>query len=842
MSVQLYAYDDSGVRHEINLYDEEPIKITISAENIQDVVQVDSSYSRAFRIPGNQNNSALFSWWYEVNTVDFDITQKRIAEIYVDGLLYRKGHIRVEAAYLNGDTDNVELEVVFYGETKDFSTQVGEGFLDGLDTSDVNHGYDLAALQASWLPRTDPGVLVGGVVRYILADRGYTYDETGAILQDSEIAFDNLGTAHNKGFYKNSHPLPLNQFTPIVQTKYLIDKIFAETDYSYSADSVFNEDWFKELYTDGLPSASPFIEQYNSDIEYNIPFPLNFVQNTERVIPYQRLVSDPSFSYNRTQGIYTAQADDTSITITASLSYAVSLQLPVANATFEMFLKKNGNPVPIATYSNTNFGGVSGLATISWTGPVTAGDTFRISAKASSVWPISIAVASSGTLEVNGTATSMKVNRLLKPDVKKIDFLKSILTKFRLVMVPSKYDDKTFIIKPWVNYIGSGDQFDWTHKLDETKDTILQPLFYDQAATVVFQDQVDEDSVNQFYFNSNDYVYGRLIFDSENDLLQGTNTITTIFAPTPVDQAEGAVDDSNFIIPFFSRHGDDFSDHGHIQHLPIKVRPRLLFWNGLTAIDATEGWHYTDGATTVHNTTDYPRATDVSVLPTTATTLNLNWFKEYAFYDIDRTPEIGLLGESVYTRYWDYYIRSLYSPSARKMTAYFTIDSQDLKDLTFDDAIFIKNSWWRVLKIYDAPLTDIATVKVDLIKLLEFPGSQSGIIGDGVYGDSGQDWGPTSGTSGGNWGGSSSGTSGTGGSTSGSSGLDTRYYELYDCSGEGLPIIASFTGSVQPTIGYVCNVAGAPYAEKCYTIVRMVQGPAVTTILQTFATCAECQL
>jgi len=143
-------------------------------------------------------------------------------------------------------------------------------------------------------------------------------------------------------------------------------------------------------------------------------------------------------------------------------------------------------------------------------------------------------------------------------------------------------------------------------------------------------------------------------------------------------------------------------------------KARLLWWNGLAPQGVMEDWYYTDGVTDVHNTTDYPRMTPYSIFPTTVDTINLNWFRETPLF-------VGPnLGQSVYERYWNVYIQQLYSPLARIMTAYFNIDAQDLYNLSFDDVIFIKNSYWRVLKVYDAPLTETAVVKVDLVKLLAY--------------------------------------------------------------------------------------------------------------------------
>ena len=128
--IQIYVYDDAGDKYELDLYETEPLKLTLSIEDIVDLPRVNSAFSQSFRIPATQNNSQVFKWWYEVNTVDFDVTRKVVAEIHVDGLFYKSGHIRIEAAYLNEETSQVDLEIVFFGETRDFASQIGEITLD----------------------------------------------------------------------------------------------------------------------------------------------------------------------------------------------------------------------------------------------------------------------------------------------------------------------------------------------------------------------------------------------------------------------------------------------------------------------------------------------------------------------------------------------------------------------------------------------------------------------------------------------------------------------------------------------------------------------------------------
>ena len=117
----------------------------------------------------------------------------------------------------------------------------------------------------------------------------------------------------------------------------------------------------------------------------------------------------------------------------------------------------------------------------------------------------------------------------------------------------------------------------------------------------------------------------------------------------------------------------------------------------------------------------YPAASYLSDIPTITSTLNLNWEKKTGYFQGGGGP-VATNGEDVYQRYWLQYILNVYSKDARKMTAYFNLDSEDMRALSFDDTIWIKDSYWRIQKVYDAPLGEIATVKVELIKLIESTG------------------------------------------------------------------------------------------------------------------------
>ena len=381
-------------------------------------------------------------------------------------------------------------------------------------------------------------------------------------------------------------------------------------------------------------------------------------------------------------------------------------------------------------------------------------------------------------------------------------------------MVPNPDNEFEFIVKPWKNYIGSGDRLDWTEKLDLSKTVQLKPIFFEQSQLINFTDQPDEDMRNKPFQERENRTYGALQFDSQNDLLVDTKTIDTVFAPTPVDKVLGFDVASEFVIPYLAKEGTELADHGHLEILPIKPKPRLLFYNGLAAQGANEDWYYTDGTTDIHNTTNYPRFTPYSVFPTTAATINLNWFRETPYFTGPND------GKSVYEEYWNQYIQELYSKDARVMTAYFNLDSQDMRILSFDDLIFIKNAYWRILKVYDAPLAEVATVKVDLVKILDTvtfansgnPTPSGGGIDDVVVTG--------------------------GGGTPGSSTL--RLYALQSCVNPGDFVYAYYQSATALTAGQSVTCSGVTHAGICYEVIDITTQPPTTAILDVFPDCLSC--
>lgn len=723
MNVTLYAYEGTE-RYELDLYSEEPIKITQSAEEITDPTQINSLFTRQFRIPATGPNSRFFKYWYVAGVADFDITQKVTAEIHVDGILYRTGQLRLQAVYINGSTDHIDLEVVFLGETRDFASQLGELNMSDLNLNDTAHVLSLDNIEDSWLDPSDPNLLVDGKVRWIVADRGNDY-ENGVMLPVPNASNPSeVSNGNTYSFTDAATPLHVSQFTPIVNVKYLIDKIFARTDYNYTSDSIFNDDLFAEyLYVDGIGIGIPFTP--NSDARFNVQVqdiePPTTPDDTIIIIngtpiPFDIINLNNSNAYNTQTYKFVAPVDGNYTFAWEVMGNAENDGNPgQPEPEAELILIKNGTTLD----NDGTQTGVEGILNFFFqntkTAALVAGDEVWI---IMNFYDIDFTpLISSGTFECTLSPILVTPTDMMKTDLKMIDWLKSILTRFRLVMVPSLNDPLKFIIKPWKDYIASGNNFDWTRKLDYSKDIKIEPLFFNQAATIKFKDQEDGDIVNKLHQDTFSEVYGEREFISNNELLSQNKEIKTEFAPTPVDRLRGAAAGTNFIVPVFAQFGNGETTTGDGREItPLDIKQRLLYWNGLR--NGGKTIYYSDGVVS-RNSNVYPFASYLSEVPTTSTTLNLNWKIMFAYFQLSGGPQ-GETGQSVFDIYWNSYIENIYSPDARLLTAYFNLTSEDLRNLTFDDVIFIKDSYWRLQKMYDAPLGEVATVKCELVKLLDY--------------------------------------------------------------------------------------------------------------------------
>ena len=828
--IQLFAYDENGLRHELDTYKDEPILLNMAIEDIEDIQRIEAVFSRTFRLPATNRNSRFFKWWFQSGAIDFDITKIVTAEIHIDGIFFKSGQLRLQAAYRNEDTKLVDIEVAFIGETKQFGTQLGDTYMNSLNVSDTDHVLDHDFLHDSQLPFGDPNLPFEGAIRYALAIRGYTYDDSGNILENGQITFDN---SRQKSFTNPTTHISETQYTPFIQVKYLIDKIFAETGYTYSDDSVFNEEWFKFLYTDGIATPSSTTPSYISDVRIETDaYPIG--SSVDERLPFNRVITNNGNSWNETLYEWTATIDapvglvETYISIAdqypfgggPSGQYHIKLwRQPLVGPAVVVdddILTPVGTPIPGQQYTVQT--------TLSWTAPpvpgpagLLAGEKYYVTCNTNG--GENPYITNTSYFEVTGTPNAIRTSELLKTDYTKLQFFKDICTRFKLVVAPSKTTANQFKVKPWIDYIGQGDIFDWTFKMDLNKDAVMKPLFFEQSAINTFSDLEGADLMNVRHQNAYEQPYGYRTVDSNNPLLSSTRDVRTEMAPTPVNQIIGWEKVSSTltaVVPFFATINEEALDtDGYPQLLPQIPKPRLLFWNGMRTCSWDNTQYFYDKIPPGVKHYEYPCMSYLSMLDSTPNTLDLNWEKDVQYFEIagDIHSPDGSQGFDVYERFWVDYMNSLYSKDARMLTAYFVLYPEDLVNLTFDDIIWVKDAYWRVLRVVDAPLSGVASVKVELIKMYTYPYTsyyQAPIE-------------------------TLAGTSGGGGG-----GGEQTWWLAQNCENPEDQIIVSYPSALP--LGYVIKTTGSGHIGQCYELIQTVAPQTYLPITEYYADCEECGL
>ena len=760
--IQLKVYKtkgDSDTAIFLDLYETEPIKLTLS---IEDITQADATsiFSKTFRVPATRDNNEFFENAYEVDGIDFDVTLKNYAEILVDGAEFREGHIRLQRIFRNGDLDKIDYELLFLGETRDFSSTIAEKTLcqltmtdfdwEGLpnaytNAADFSGPFTYANILQSWnaFPETAGNLAAGyadGDIIMPLIDHGNTYTDvqgTGAA-GDPDQGRIALGpeTTGSRSFTFPANSISQTRMKPMMRAKRVLDQIFEDVGYTYSS-TFLNSDRFHQMYISAFgndESIGMEIDQvtgtnfsssnqfgsgndinefmYNNLVTTNIAN--NFVIGNPASGSYFNAPADAVIGGNFYIMSASAQMNGE-----VEQSNGPNIQVPVFLRLCVVSSIGGAITQTLAVGSQAGNGSVSSLTWDSRNGgyqPI-AGDIIQVFCDTSSSF---IDYSTVTNTFWNCTAAPGAYYSPLDLDCehKQIDFVKDILTMFRLVMQPDNKRPNNFIIEPWQEFIGAGVTYDWSDKLVEDKDTVLEPLFNTQSATIEFSKAEDEDLINQFHQDNNKHAYGYLQFNSANELLKGTRKIEVKgIAPTPLDQitasSPGYATIPKWVIPtvFTTDDGDA------VEYVPIKPKTRILFYNGMQDVPGVE-WYLNNDSGVASLQTDWPLVSPYENWPIVSTSLNLNFSNDTRYY-ISPSPGTGYFdqGSTLFDEYWSRYIASLYNKFSRRLTAKFILNNVDLQNLTFDDVIFVNGKYYRPEKIIDAQVGSETEVTCQLITL-----------------------------------------------------------------------------------------------------------------------------
>ena len=321
----------------------------------------------------------------------------------------------------------------------------------------------------------------------------------------------------------------------------------------------------------------------------------------------------------------------------------------------------------------------------------------------------------------------INMNSILPNNIKLKDFFVNIVKTFNLVIQDDKNQKNNLIIEPRDDFYASKTKVrNWSsdyiegaepeNKLDRDSEVVLTPLSQVDFKLYRMTYKDDRDYFNQRYTNDTGKVYGDLVINIDNDFSQKEEKLELMFSPSPM---------SDYLIerrvaPFFSK------SETPGEFLPQNVRPRLLFYGGLTFNPdfplETQSIILRDGATDDEPVPifGYPYAGhwDNIVNPQ-----NDLVFKnpEKIYFNTSKYP-----ARNLFTTFHAQTLKSIIDKNAMLLEGWFYLTPKDIATFDFRDIIYLDGQYWRVNEIEDYnPVAGENLTKVQLYKIIDYDSSIS---------------------------------------------------------------------------------------------------------------------
>ena len=707
--VLLTVTASNGAATLVDLYENESISYSSNFNSVSEFT-TRGAFSREFRIPATLNNVEFFGQQYEPSLLNNDTTQINVlrkidATLSVNTLPIAEGHIQFKQAITQQGKMH-EFVIAFFGETVDLARSIGDKLISELDYTDLAHENSYENVND-----INASTLFNGAICYTLTDKGQNWSE------DSTIG--------SRRVFSSVNPIYTGELTLALQARWLLNKIITEAGFTFSGDTITTE--LASMYIPYITNPLILGALSNDEAKFLAAFvggstsvTINTAApngQTKKQLTGWTEAIDPSSSF--ASDVYTSQGNftatfyiDANFVIPGSVAFAQNAYdfvLGVTRGGVEtIYPMSGGNSVSDTILEFDFFSGqyiqvpTDPVVYAQYNLDIQTGDEIRyyVYAHAGSAQTILFgANCSIGISFVTGELQGQPVSFVKNsPEQKQVDFLRDILKMFNAVLVPNPNLPNSVEIIPMVEYLGSGADYDWTPKLDLSKDIVLTPAADVRKRLLKWSYKEQGDLFNAKYKSGAQRVYGELrLTDAGNDFSTSDYTVELTFGASPCD----LIPNTQIIIPKYFNETGEFMAPG----------PRILYRR--TGTEAAVVMVY-DEVAEAASFTVLPLLSHYSSIPTEIGTNDLNFGQEIPPHPIETMPL-----HTLFDRYWRQYIAELYDDEQKIMEAYFQLSVTDVFNLKFNDKIWVKDSLWRVIELTDYIVAEEQVTKCKLMRLLD---------------------------------------------------------------------------------------------------------------------------
>jgi hypothetical protein len=446
--LQLFAYtqgtDLTGGGNlpltQLDLYDNEPIPLSLSIDNFINIAEKTAGYSQVFKMPGTKVNNTFFNHIWQVDNDSTFNPHKQTNVILKDNT----SDIFNGFMQLN-DIDNkdgvISYNVTLFSSAINLKDLLSGKIMRDLDLSELNHNYTSGNIKNSWVTGLS---LINTLPANSFAGSGTqtTVLKYPFIRWNTNSQFD--GSTNTISF-----PVKYDAFRPFINVKYIIQNMFRDIGYTITS-TFFNNTKFSKLFTDihrGFDSGTGVGgtgQQFNTNnsTAQALTGSFSIVEGDTVVNSNQFGVIDGNNYYSTTTYKYTS-TDNSPLSV--SLNPFI-INTSSGNSFTQIFLYKNG--VPLAgLFTGTVSSGSQINANVFITAAI--GDIFEVRLKATGSSPT---LSTSSNITWGVFATTQFLNDSLqgyKGETNQWDFVKGIIDMYQLLVMPNPANPTDVIIEPY---------------------------------------------------------------------------------------------------------------------------------------------------------------------------------------------------------------------------------------------------------------------------------------------------------------------------------------------------------------------------------------------------------
>ena len=700
--LRLTVQDSSGNSYELETFRDEPFNVNLLLQDLSDISRAKGSHTQRVRLPLSQQNRLFFGDVHDPGAFQdanglingkYSLKKRTPCQIFYNSILLLDGYLQIKEV-ITHKQDTFELTCVIFGKTIDLTTALGEKRLADIDFGAAGSAVDLTALQVSWLAN---GIDDNAHVRFGVVDRGQNWSFVNPV-----------GVTWGQ---QEEGALAVTDFTPFRQVHHVLERILSDAGFTFSStffESATGLDVYVPWMNTGLLHGA-----FNSqEFGFNVYMTSNVTASSPGAYtlgPWAHTLGgfyDTNGNFNESAGTFTAPVAG---------RYTFDIYIEAADVFQGDFFRLISGTS--ATPSGT---AVEIFAQVPSTGTFAFTTTASILAEANDLIRLQYFKITIGGDTVNGDSSGNGCRLKLldiqpfsgvalapeveAPDVSQVEFLQVLQRAFNLIFVPDPVVPNKIQIETYTDYIGSGEELDWTDKIDTSKDTVLSPTADLGARRFELTMSVGSDVINQTVQDSLGRVYGRhIIVDPDNEhAAQDEIKIENPAVPFVTSLIPGSEIE---IFRALSPSGNTIEDYSKIT---------LAFWNGLTTIN--EEYFIYDGTTFSSNGFLHPIFSGYE--NSTNGILDDTLFYGATTPLTFRDPS-GI--NTLYYKYWRPYLAALYSDEARVLKAHFKLNRNDIATFSFADLIYIKNQRYRVLSVRGFDVTTESPCVVELLKDVTAP-------------------------------------------------------------------------------------------------------------------------